>query len=197
ADLKAFAGMIEDNPGSDIPNPESDITIGDLFRKLYKPCIAQVQGPVYAGGFLMICGCTHVVSVSDAVFGLPEVKRGIWPMQVMASLSNIVAARPLLDWCMRGTKIDSKRALELGVITDITQKDTLSQTVEIIRDELLENSPVAIQNGLQAFDEMQDKSNEGRHKYLQDMLKKTLMSEDAREGLLAFREKRKPVWPGK
>lgn len=195
ADLKAFAGMIEPNPGSDVPEPEGTVTIGDLFRTLYKPCIAVVHGPVYAGGFLMICGCSHVISARDAKFGLPEVQRGIWPMQVMASLSGIVPRRALLDWCMRGLVLDAEKAYNLGVVTQLS--DTLEKDIQTLSEEILAGAPTAIQNGMRAYDEMQTKSHEELHGYLQEMLQLTLTSEDAREGLMAFREKRNPVWPGK
>jgi enoyl-CoA hydratase/carnithine racemase len=79
ADLKAFAGDDTTEKPSTIPMPKDMVKLGDEFNGLHKPCIAQVHADVYAGGFLMIGGATHVVAVESAKFGLPEVKRGIFP----------------------------------------------------------------------------------------------------------------------
>ena len=89
-DLKAINGDIEKSK-STIPQPNSKILIGEIFNKLYKPKICQLEGDVYAGGLLLVAGCNYVVSLEDVKLGLPEVKRGIFPMQVMQSLSKIVS----------------------------------------------------------------------------------------------------------
>jgi len=196
ADLKAFAGITEEGPKSSIPVPSGLFALGDEFKGLHKPCIAQVHGDVYAGGFLMICGCTHVVAVEEAKFGLPEVKRGIWPMQVMASLLPVMSARQMLDLCMRARTIDAAEALKLGIVTDVVKTDELDSFVLNLVSEIKEQSPTAIRFGLEAFEKMQNLTEGEKHKYLQGMLMKVLSSKDAQEGLAAFREKRKANWIG-
>lgn len=196
ADLKAFAGMEVDNEGSTIPAPSEIIIIGNEFKGLHKPCIAQVHGDVYAGGFLLLGGCTHVVAAENAKFGLPEVKRGIWPMQVMASLMPIMNARQMLDLCMRAKVLSAKEALELGIATQVVGLVELESTVELLVNDIKEQSPSAIRLGLQAYEELASVAKEEEHKYLHKMLMKVLSTNDAKEGLLAFREKRKAVWTG-
>lgn len=196
ADLKAFAGMEVNDGGSTIPVPDGLIVLGDEFKGLHKPCIARVHGNVYAGGFLMIGGCTHVVAVEEANFALPEVKRGIWPMQVMASLMPLMNAREMLDLCMRGKTLTAREALEARIITDVVAADELNIYINGIVADILEQSPAAIRHGLQAFQELDGVSKEDQHKYLHGMLMKVLQTKDAKEGLAAFREKRKPEWTG-
>jgi enoyl-CoA hydratase/carnithine racemase len=196
ADLKAFAGISEEGPQSSIPMPSGMIALGDEFKGLHKPCIAQVHGDVYAGGFLMICGCTHVVAVEEAKFGLPEVKRGIWPMQVMASLMPLMSARDMLDLCMRAKTIDAAEAKRLGIVSDVVKAGELENFVQGLVNDIKEQSPTAIRFGLEAFEKMQNLSEGEKHKYLQGMLMKVLSSKDAQEGLAAFREKRKAEWIG-
>ena len=87
-DLKAVSGDLENNI-STVPQPNSKILIAEIFNKLYKPKICQLEGDVYAGGLLLVAGCNYVISLDDLKFGLPEVKRGIFPMQVMESLSKL------------------------------------------------------------------------------------------------------------
>lgn len=197
ADLKAFAGQADGTKGiSTIPMPTGEVLLGELFPRTYKPCIAKVRGHVFAGGFLLIGGCTHVVSVDEAQFGLPEVKRGIWPMQVMATLQPIMPARKILDLCMRGLTLSAQQAYELGLVTQVVPKEALDSHVTQLVNEILENSPSAIRLGLQAFYEMQSLSHEEQHPYLKNMLGKVLQTQDAQEGITAFMQKRKPQWKG-
>jgi methylglutaconyl-CoA hydratase len=196
ADLKAFAGMEVDLEGSTIPMPNDMFVIGDQLKGLHKPLIAQVHGDVYAGGFLMIGGCTHVIAAETAKFGLPEVKRGIWPMQVMASLMPIMNARQMLDLCMRGKILSAHEALQMGIATAIVPAENLEKAVQDLVADIKNQSPSAIRLGLEAFQAMDSIPANEQHKYLHKMLMKVLQTSDAKEGLAAFREKRSPVWKG-
>jgi enoyl-CoA hydratase/carnithine racemase len=71
ADLKAFAGEVQSSHSS-IPEPPEPVRLGDVFADLHKPCIARVHASVYAGGFLLMAGCTHVIAASSATFSLPK-----------------------------------------------------------------------------------------------------------------------------
>lgn len=194
ADLKAFMGG-DDPKNSTIPKPSEQVIIGDLFRHLHKPCIARVHAPVYAGGMLLLGGCTHVIAKDTIFFSLPEVKRGLWPMQVMQSLLNFMPPRKVLDWCMRGNSLHAQEALQYGLVTELVQSDIeLMSVVDKLVATLFENSPNAIRLGLQAYDELQAKSSDEAHGYLHSMLMKAVQSQDAMEGIMAFREKRKPIW---
>lgn len=196
ADLKAFAGMPADAEGSTIPAPGGQIVLGDEFKGLHKPCIARVHGHVYAGGFLMLGGCTHVVAVQEARFGLPEVRRGIWPMQVMASLLPIMNPRQILDMCMRGRTLNAMEALEYDLVSEVVAAEELDDAVRDLVNDIKGQSPSAIRLGLQAFDELEGVPKNEQHTYLHGMLMKVLQTNDAREGLAAFREKREPRWTG-
>lgn len=197
ADLKAFAGMGDPDPGSGVPEPAGEVTLGDLFRGLHKPCIARVHGDVFAGGFLLVGGCTHVIAAEGTRFGLPEVLRGIWPFQVMATLADLMPARQLLDWCMRGAVLDAAEARERGLVTRVVPAAELDAAVDGLVAEMARFSPSAIRLGLEAWDGLRDVPEADRHRYLQEMLARTLQTDDAREGLAAFREKRAPRWTGR
>ncbi|MDX2002593.1 MAG: enoyl-CoA hydratase-related protein [Chitinophagales bacterium] len=196
ADLKAFAGQAPDAAASTIPEPPAPVVLGDAFNNLHKPCIAQVHANVYAGGFLLICGCTHVVASGNAQFSLPEVKRGIWPMQVMASLKPIMPARKLLDLCMRARTLTADEAKELGLVTEVVAVTDLESTVNDLVAELKTFSPSAIRLGLKAWDELKGIPADKAHPFLLGMLQEILGTKDAGEGLQAFIEKRSPVWTG-
>ncbi len=193
ADLKAFMGVTEPND-STIPPLSEQVLIGELFNTLYKPCIAKVEGPAYAGAFLLLCGCTHVFAVEGVSFGLPEVKRGLWPMQVMAGLLRVLPARKVLDWCMRGYKMDAQEAYDTGFVSHLSSAASIEEDIQKLVAEICSNSPAAIRLGLEAFHHIQGESTKEQHAYLQEMLFKCLQTDDAQEGIMAFREKRKPVW---
>jgi enoyl-CoA hydratase/carnithine racemase len=193
ADLKAMAGIIEEND-STVPQPTEEVLIGELFNKVYKPTIAKVTGDVYAGGFFFLAGCNIVIAQDNVKFGLPEVKRGIYPMQVMAALLKVMPARKVIDWCIRGYNLSVDEALRYGLVTEMVPADQMDSAVDKVIAELKQNSPSALRYGLEAYDHIQPSGED--HKYLHAMLQKALGSKDGVEGLMAFREKRKPVWTG-
>ncbi len=193
ADLKAMTGIIESHD-STIPEADGEILIGELFNKVFKPTIAKITGDVYAGGFFFLAGANIVIAQDDVKFGLPEVKRGLYPFQVMASLLQVMPARKVIDWCIRGYNLPVVEAESYGLVSQISTPHEIDEVVENVIEELKQNSPSAIRNGLRAYDHIQPKGE--AHKYLYDMLMKTIQSKDGQEGLKAFREKRKPVWTG-
>ncbi len=75
ADLNAFHDPAADQKNQTLPESSEEVRLGDAFANLYKPCIAQVEGSVFAGGFLIICGCTFVVSIPEANFSLTRSKK--------------------------------------------------------------------------------------------------------------------------
>lgn len=193
ADLKAMAGFIEEN-NSTIPAPKGEVLIGELFNKVYKPTIAKVTGDVYAGGFFFLAGSNIVVAQDDVKFGLPEVKRGLYPFQVMAALLKVMPGRKVVDWCIRGYNLPVEEAVQYGLVTEVSSGEKIDEVVEKIIQELKQNSPTAIRFGLESYDKIQPSAAE--HKYLFDMLMKTIATKDGQEGLKAFREKRQPEWKG-
>ena len=196
ADLKAFGGE-SDNNKSTIPAPSAQVALGDAFSALHKPCIARVHGNVFAGAHLIICGCTHVIASANAQFSLPEVKRGLWPMQVMASLAPIMPARRLLDYCIRAKTLSAAEAFTLGLATQVVEPAQLDTAVNSLTEEIKTLSPSAIRLGLKAWDELRNIEPSKQHQFLLGMLQQVLQTADAAEGIQAFAEKRKPLWKGK
>lgn len=198
ADMRTFQGQKDTTSNSTIPAPGKEIVIGDLFLNLHKPCIARIHAPVFAGGFLLVCGCHYVVSSGTVFFSLPEVKRGIFPFQVLASLLEIMPARKALDLCLMGKTIDAKEAQGLGIVTHlVSEEKDLDGTIELLLNKIREHSPSAIRLGLKAYDELRGKKKEEQHKFLFQMLMEVVKTGDAQEGIKAFKEKRAPVWKGK
>lgn len=197
ADLNAFHDPSADQKNTTLPEPLEEVRLGDAFSTLYKPCIAQVEGSVFAGGFLIICGCTFVLSVPEASYSLPEVKRGIWPMQVMASLFDIIPKRKILEMSITGKSYSAKDALNLGLVTQIADKEVIEEEVNKLAESICSNAPYAIKRGIEGLHNLSDIEESKRHVYLKSQLDNLLKSEDAKEGTAAFKEKRTPIWKGK
>lgn len=196
ADLKAFGGGDTDN-GSTIPLPQQAPIIGNLFAGVHKPCIARLHAPVYAGGLLLVGGCLYAIATENVFFDLPEVKRGLFPMQVMQSLLNIMPARRVLDWCIRARRMEAAEALHEGLVTQLAaDTDGLDATISQLCTDICANSPTAIRMGLRAYDGLRNQTPASAHAYLSDMLLQTLQTQDAMEGIMAFQQKRPPNWTG-
>lgn len=196
ADLKTFMGHKDSDSGSTIPEPLETIILGDLFDNLHKPCIAKVDKPVYAGGFLLLAGCTQVIATSSSSFTLSEVKRGIWPFQVMASLLKIMPERKVLDWCITGSTWSAQQAFEAGLVSLLVQDNNLEASASALVEQICHNSPTAIRLGLKAFQDLKEIPVQKQHQFLHERLMEVIQTKDAQEGMLAFREKRKANWSG-
>ncbi len=193
ADLKAFMGMVGEFDSS-IPQSKEEVLIGELFNKVHKPIITKVEGNVLAGGFFFLAGANYVVCTDDVVLGLPEVKRGLFPFQVMAALLEVMPKRIVVDWCIRGYNMPVYKAKDHGLVTHVVTSESMDNTVQELLEDIKENSPTAIRFGLEALDTINQQTS--KHQYLMQMLQKTVGSKDGQEGLMAFKQKRKPVWTG-
>ena len=112
----------------------------------------------------------------------------------MGSLLRVMPARKVLDWCIRGYNLPVAEAQDYGLITKSVPAAQVDAEVNKVIEELKQNSPSAIRLGLEAYDKLQSGISE--HKYLMDMLVKTILTKDGQEGITAFRQKRQPVWTG-
>ncbi|MFD2935726.1 enoyl-CoA hydratase-related protein [Spirosoma flavum] len=204
-DLKSLAQPSSDGSGFEsvstgdresmsIPEPSGPVRLGELMAGLHKPCIARVQGSVYAGGFLLVGGSTYVVAADAATFSLPEVKRGLFPFQVLALLLDIMPARSALDLCLRAQTLTATDALKIGLVTNVVPINELDRAITRLADELKQVSPTAIQFGLQAYQQQKSLPSNKQQAFLYEQFSQLQQTSDAKEGMAAFLEKRKPTW---
>jgi len=164
------------------------------LRHLYKPSIACVQGNLFAGALILLCNVTHAVAADHVKFSAPEIKRGIWPFMVMGGLFRVMQKRAALDFIMRGGLIDSRQAEQWGLINTAVPVAELQAHVASIAEELATLAPNTMSIGLAAYAAQDGLDFDNALPYLRDQLNKCLVSDDAREGINAFLEKRKPNW---
>jgi enoyl-CoA hydratase/carnithine racemase len=172
----------------------------DLFRVLNglgKPVIARVRGHCLAGGFGLALGCDLVVASEDASFGTPEVRRGLMPMIIMATIFRNVGRKKGMELLLTGRRIDAREAERLGLINYAVPADELDAKVEELAGQIASMSPAVVRLGRDAFHTMADLEFERALDYLQAMLTVKIGTEAAIEGVKAFLEKREPVWKGR
>lgn len=200
---KAFcAGADLANSGSafaqDFSRPNGDLA--DLMRlsqNATKPAIARVNGICMAGGMGLLCMTDMAVAADTAIFGLPEVKVGVFPMQVLALLQSIAPRRLVNEWCITGEPFDARTARDAGLLNHIVATADLDAKVEWLISRITDKSPTAIRRGKYAMRAVAAMSFDESIAYLESQISILSMTEDAKEGLKAFAEKRKPAWPGK
>lgn len=193
-DLNVFQNPSLDIINETLPKPQNEITLGDAFNSLMKPSVAVIKGDVIAGGFLLIGGCTFVVATEKVSFSLPEVQRGIFPLQVMATLLKIMPQRKVLEMCITGRKYSAEEAYALGLVSHLSGIDEIGSDTDNLLNTILSGSPLAINKGMEAFRNLSVIPDGEQHQYLISVLQEIRNSADAQEGIQAFREKRAPMW---
>lgn len=189
--------------GADLSRSESDSNVPKLedfddislsLRHLYKPVICKIQGSVFAGALLIVTNSTHAISVKEATFSAPEIHRGLWPFMVMAGLFRVMPKRQGLDFIMRGNKISSHDAERFGLVNKVVDKEKLGKEVNKIATELSKLAPGTMRLGLEAYNHQDKMDFDEAVPFLKEQLEKCLKSDDAKEGITAFLEKRDPDW---
>ena len=190
----AGADLSRTNSDSNVPKLDNADDISLAIRHLYKPVISKIQGSVLAGALLIVTNSTHAVAVNEATFSAPEIHRGLWPFMVMAGLFRVMPKRAGLDFIMRGNPIDSKKAMGWGLINEVVKKEELDKKVDKLASELASLAPETMRFGLEAYEKQDSKSFDEALPYLKEQITKCFEGKDAKEGISAFLEKRKPNW---
>jgi methylglutaconyl-CoA hydratase len=194
ADLKNSAAAF----AMDFSRPNADFA--DLLRlsqNATKPAIARIGGVCMAGGMGLLCMTDMAVAADHAIFGLPEVKIGLFPMQVLSLLQSMVPPRIVKEWALTGEPFDAKAAQAAGLLNHVVPAAELDAKVEWLIGRIVDKSPTAVRRGKYAMRAIASMSFDQSIAYTESQIALLAMTEDAKEGLKAFAEKRKPVWPGK
>lgn len=163
-----------------------------------QPVIARVQGFALAGGCGVAVAADFTIASDDAVFGLPEIGIGLLPMVVSAPILRATGSRKtVLDLVLTGRRVEASEARELGLVTRVVAVDRLDAEVEALATQLAALSPAALRLGKEAIYTMSEMEYGAALRYLREMIVVTAMTEDAKEGIQAFFDKRKPVWTGR
>ena len=166
-----------------------------VAKASYVPLIARVNGACMAGGMGLLSMCDLAVASSHAVFGLPEVKVGVFPAQVLSVLQHLIPRRTLVEMCITGEPISSAQALAYGLVNYVD--DDVDAKLDWLLSRMLDKSPAAVRRGLYTMKKVEAMAFEESMAFTESQIALFTLTDDAREGQKAFQEKRKPVWAGK
>jgi len=156
------------------------------------PLIARVNGVCLAGGMGLLSMSDMAVASSHAVFGLPEVKVGVFPAQVLTVLQHLLPRRVLVEMCITGEPITAEQALQYGLVNHVA--DDVDGKLQWLLDRLLDKSPAAIRRGLYTLKGVETMAFEESMAFTESQIALFTLTDDAKEGQRAFQEKRKPLW---
>jgi crotonobetainyl-CoA hydratase len=169
-----------------------------LRETLNIPVIARVNGYALGGGFEMVLGCDIVVACDEASFGLPEPLVGRMPLDGgMTLLQRQIPYRLAMGLLLTGQRITARRALEIGLVNEVVPRAELDAAVARWVDQILACAPLSVQAIKQVVRMTASLSPAQAQAVRLPALVAALQSEDADEGVKAFREKRKPQWTGR
>jgi enoyl-CoA hydratase/carnithine racemase len=166
-----------------------------LARASHLPLVARVNGACMAGGMGLLAMCDMAVAAPHAVFGLPEVKVGVFPAQVLAVLQHLIPRRKLAELCITGESMDSAQALEIGLVNYV--EADLDGRLQWLLERIVDKSPAAIRRGTYTMKAIDSMAFEQAMAFTESQIALFTLTEDAKEGQAAFQQKRKPQWKGR
>lgn len=177
--------------------------MADLLRQARRstvPLIARVNGHCMAGGMGLLAMCDLAVAARSATFGLPEVKIGVFPAQVLSVLQHQMPRRLLIEMCITGEPISAEQALGYGLVNHLADAgvdDALDVRLSWLLARLQDKSPSAIRRGLYTLKQIEAMPFEASMAFTESQIGLFTLTEDFQEGVTSFIEKRKPKWTGR
>lgn len=176
---------------------ETFVKLWKLMPRLGKPIIGSVQGLALAGGCGLAASCDFVIASEAARFGTPEINVGLFPMMISAVLMRNLGRKKAIDLMFTGRQIDAAEAERIGLVTRVVPAERLTAEVDALADTLAAKSPAILKLGKDALYSADQMSFDEALNYLSTMLTLSILTEDSKEGLTAFVEKRQPQWKGR
>lgn len=195
ADLRKVADR-----GTTLQARESFGGLGRILEHMARmrtPVIAQVHGHALAGGCGLAAGADIVVAADDATFGLPEIKVGLLPLVVMAPILRAVGRKRGLLMILTGEPVSAREAYEMGLVSRLVPRGDLGGAVDALARTLAGYSPTALGLAKEAAGMVPDMEYGAALRYLRELITLVALSDDAREGIAAFFEKRPPRFTGR
>src|SRR3954469_11490938 len=195
--------------GGDLKGFTSDVPLihkhfaGEKFVRLFqmiaglgKPTLCAANGHVLAGALGVALACDLIVASESARFGTPEINVGVFPFMIMALIYRNVPRKKTNELLLLGEQISADEAERLGIVNRVVPDDEFDAAVADWAARLAAKSPLLMRMGKEAMYRQQDMAFADALEYLHAQLSLAFSTDDIREGVRAFMEKREPVWTG-
>ena len=192
ADLAAAAAG--DEAGFARSGPEAMVRLLTAIMDQPKPVIARVQGHVAGGGNGLIAACDIAVASSEALFAFSEVRVGVAPAVISVPCLAVMKRRDAQELFLTGERVDADRVLRAGLITRVAPPDALDSVVAGYVELLMAGGPEALRNSKELIRRVPALSRQEAFDETAVLSARLFASDEAREGLTAFLEKRPPAW---
>jgi methylglutaconyl-CoA hydratase len=194
ADLKALQAMRTAGFEENLADSQH---LADLYRRIaahHLPVIAAVNGPALGGGAGLAVACDVVYAAREAVIGFPEVRIGFVPAIVMNFLLRTVGEKVARDLCLTGRRLAVDEAQTLGLIAKVVDPAELTRAVADLAGEIAQASPQAVAETKRLFVELSGLPLAEGLERAAAANARARQTEECREGMDAFLEKRRPRW---
>ncbi|HET9125708.1 MAG TPA: enoyl-CoA hydratase-related protein [Solirubrobacteraceae bacterium] len=168
-----------------------------LIASLDKPTVCAARGHVLAGALGLALACDLIVASDRATFGTPEINVGVFPFMIMALIYRNVGRKKTNELLLLGERIDAQSAERIGIVNRVVPDDEFDAAVADWAEKLAAKSPLLMRLGKEAMFRQQDMAWADALEFLHAQLTLAFATDDIREGVRAFFEKREPVWRGR
>ncbi|HTT93122.1 MAG TPA: enoyl-CoA hydratase-related protein [Solirubrobacterales bacterium] len=195
ADLGGFAAdatLVQKHYASDL-----FLEFFRLMPRLGKPSLCAANGHVLAGGLGLALSCDLVIAKEGASFGTPEINVGAFPYMIMALIYRNVPRKKVNEMMLLGDRLSAEEAVTFGLANKVVPADQFEEAVGDWATRLASKSPLLMKIGHDAMYRQQDMAIEDGLEFLRSQLSLTFTTDDLREGVTAFFEKREPRWEGR
>ncbi|SAK91635.1 enoyl-CoA hydratase [Caballeronia catudaia] len=190
--MKRMAGYSEAENRADALNLA---TMLNTIHASRKPVIARIQGDAYAGGTGLVAACDIAVSVASANFCLSEARLGLMPATIAPYVIRAMGARAAHRYFVSAEKFDAAEALRIGFVHQVVSSDQLDESVDAIAKAIVANSPNAVSECKRLVSDFAHREiDDDLVADTADRIARIRASEEGREGVRSFLEKRKPSW---
>lgn len=195
ADLDWMRRMAAYDEADNLADAKRLATLLQSLNFLPKPTIAAVQGAALGGGVGLAAACDIVLARPDAVFGLTEVRLGLIPAVISPYVAQAIGERAARRYFLTGERFDAKTALGLGLVTEIVED--MQSAILRYAEMFLAGGPQALADAKKLIRRVgRGTINAAMIEDTAERIARTRTGEEAREGIAAFFEKRKPSWQG-
>ena len=162
-----------------------------------QPVIAEVDGIATAAGCQLVASCDLAIASTESKFATPGVNIGLFCSTPTVALSRNVQKKNAMEMLLTGDFVNAEKAKEIGLINNVVEKEDLSEEINKLAEKIASKSSMTVSIGKKAFYAQAEMDLSEAYKHTSKIMSDNLLKDDAKEGIDAFIEKRKPDWKDK